>query len=111
MYIAFVGEPTFIMILNRMMDIFWQTAAPVANGTTTSALTFKLTFFGIKSITCNGNALYEENKLYENENKGLICRGLMWRNTIFSKPWLRKYFFSLVTKVYVHETTVILRIS
>ena len=48
MYIAFVGEPTFIMILNRMMDIFWQTAAPVANGTTTSALTFKLTFFGIK---------------------------------------------------------------
>ena len=34
----------------------------------------------------------------------------MWRNTIFSKPWLRKYFFSLVTKVYVRETTIILRI-
>ena len=49
------------MILNRMMDIFWQTAASVANGTTTSALTFELAFFGIKSITCNGNALYEEN--------------------------------------------------
>ena len=110
MYILFVGEPTFIMILNRMVDIFWQTAAPVTNGTTTSAWTFKLTFSGIKSITCNGNALYEENKLYENENKGLICGGLMWRNTIFSKPWLRKYFFSLVTKVYVRETTIILRI-
>ena len=72
MYILFVGEPTFIMILNQIVDIFWQTAAPVTNGTTTSARTFKLTFSGIKSITCND----EENKLYENENKGLSVEDL-----------------------------------
>ena len=69
MYIVFVGKPTFMMILNRMMDILWQTAAAVANGTTTSACTFKLNVFEIKSTTCNGNALFVENKLYENENK------------------------------------------
>ena len=37
MYIVSVGKPTFMMILNRMMDVLWQTAAAVANGTTTSA--------------------------------------------------------------------------
>ena len=36
----------------------------------------------MKSTICNGNALFAENKLYElyklyNENKGLICEGLM----------------------------------
>ena len=36
MYIVSVGKPAFIMILNWMMDILWQTAAAVANGTTTS---------------------------------------------------------------------------
>ena len=56
-----------------MTDILWQTAASVANGTTTSAWAFKLTFFEIKGTTCNGNALFAENWLYENENKGLIC--------------------------------------
>ena len=103
-------KPTFMMILNWVMDILWQTMAAVANGTTTSASTFKLKFFEIKSTTCNGNALFAENKLYENENKGLICEGLMWRNTTFSKTWLQKYFFSPVTKVYIRETTIILRI-
>ena len=51
-----------------------------------------------------------ENKSYENENKALICRGLMWRNTTCSKTWLRKYFFSPVTKAYVREATIVLRI-
>ena len=27
-----VGKPTFMMILNQMMNILWQTAAVVANG-------------------------------------------------------------------------------
>ena len=52
----------------------------------------------------NMTALYN---LY-NESKGFICGGLTWRNTTFSKTWLRKYFFSPVTKVYVRETTMIL---
>ena len=34
---SILREPTFMMISNRMMDIFWQTAAAVATGTTTSA--------------------------------------------------------------------------
>ena len=34
----------------------------------------------------------------------------MWGNTTFSKTWLWKYFFSPVTEVYFHETTIILRI-
>ena len=37
MYIVSVGKPTFMMILNQMMDTLWQTAAPVTNGTTRSA--------------------------------------------------------------------------
>ena len=48
MCIVPVQKPTFIMILNRMIYILWQTAASVANGTTTSAWAFKLTFFEIK---------------------------------------------------------------
>ena len=102
--------PTFMMILNRMMDILWQAAAAVTNCTTTNAWTFKLKFFETKSTTFNGNALFTENKLYENENKGLICGELMWRNTTLSKTWLRKYFFRPVTKFYVLKTTIILRI-
>ena len=36
----------------------------------------------MRSTTCNGNALFVEKKLYElynsyNENKGLICGGLV----------------------------------
>ena len=109
MYIASVAKPTFMMKLNRAMDILWQTVA------TRSAWTYKLTFFETNSTTCNGNALFTENKLYElhnlcNGNKGLICRGLMRRNTTFSLTWLRKYFLSPVTKVYARETTTILRI-
>ena len=34
----------------------------------------------------------------------------MRRNTIFSKAWLQKYFCSPLTKIYVRETTNILRI-
>ena len=37
MYIASFGKPTFMIILNRMMDILWQTTAAVANGTTRRA--------------------------------------------------------------------------
>ena len=54
MYIVSVGKLTFMMVLNRMMHILWQTAEAVANGTTTSAYSFKLKFFEIKSTTCNG---------------------------------------------------------
>ena len=71
MYIASVGKPTFMMILNRMMDILWQTASAVTNGTTTNSWTLKLKFFEIKSTTYNGNALLQKKKLYENEIKGL----------------------------------------
>ena len=88
------------------MDILWQTAA---------ARTFELKFLGTKSTACNENALFDENKLHElynlcNENKGLICGGLMRSDTTFSVTWLRKYFLSPVTKVYGCETTIILRI-
>ena len=31
------GKPTFMMIINQMMDILWQTAASVANETIRSA--------------------------------------------------------------------------
>ena len=48
MYIVSFGKVNFIIILNWMMDILWQTAAAVVNGTTTSAWAFKLTFFEIK---------------------------------------------------------------
>ena len=71
MYIVSAGKPTFMMILSLMVDILRQTTATVANGTTTSAWTFNV--FEIKSTTHNGNALFAANKLYENENKGLIC--------------------------------------
>ena len=33
MYIVHVGKPTFMMILNQIMDFLWQTAAAVASGT------------------------------------------------------------------------------
>ena len=33
------GKPTFMMIINQMMDILWQTAAAVANGTARTAST------------------------------------------------------------------------
>ena len=39
MHIASFGKPTFMIILNRMIDILWQTAAAVANGTTRRAWT------------------------------------------------------------------------
>ena len=31
------GKPTFMIIINQMMDILWQTAASVANETIRSA--------------------------------------------------------------------------
>ena len=65
MYIVFVGKPTFMMILNQMMDILWQTAVIVASGITRSAHTFKLKIFEMRSTTCNGTALLTENKLHE----------------------------------------------
>ena len=74
MYIVSIVKPTFMIILNQMMDMLWQTTAAAANGTRTSARTFKLKIFEIKSTTCNENALFAEDKLYQNGNKGLICR-------------------------------------
>ena len=64
MYILSVGKPTFMMILNQMMDILWQTAASVANETTRSAWTFKLKFCKMRSTTCNRNALFAQIKQY-----------------------------------------------
>ena len=64
-YILSVGKPTFMMILNQMVDILWQAAAAAANGTTRSAWTFKLKFSELRNTTCNGNALFAENKVYE----------------------------------------------
>ena len=39
-----------------------------------------------------------------------LWRTYVRRIKIFSKTWLQKYFFSPLTKVYVRETTNILRI-
>ena len=66
-----------------MIDILWQTAAAVVNGTTRSAWTFKF-FFDMRTTTCSGNALFTEDRLFElcnlyNENKGLTCGGLICR--------------------------------
>ena len=97
MYIASFRKPTFMIILNRMMDILWQTPAAVADGTTRRAWTFKLKFFEMKSVTCNGKALFAENKLSElytlyNENIGLIYGGLMWRYNIFKNLFAEIFF-------------------
>ena len=51
------GKPTFMIIINQMMDILWQTAASVANETIRSAWTFKLKFCEMRSTTCNRNAV------------------------------------------------------
>ena len=75
--------PTFMMILNQMMDILWQTAAAVANGIKRSASSFKLKIFEIRNTTC------------------YMLRTYVWRNKTFSKTWLKKYFFSPFTTVYV----------
>ena len=63
----------------------------------------------MRSTPCNGNALFVETKLYElyslyNENKGLNCGELVWRNMAFSKTWLQKYYFSPLTKAYARES-------
>ena len=47
------------------MDILWQTALAMANGTTRSSWIFKLKLFEMRSITCNGNVLFAENKVCE----------------------------------------------
>ena len=48
-----------------MIDILWQAAAALANGTRGSAWTFKLKFSEMRNTTCNGNALFAKNKVYE----------------------------------------------
>ena len=108
-YIVSVGKPTFMMILNQMMDILWQTEATVANGTTRSAWTFKLKCFKLWSITYNWNALFAENKLHElynlyNENKWLICGGLMG-GEILNSPCLDFFWNSLFEVVFILNST------
>ena len=91
--------------------------------TTRSAWTFKLKFFEMRSTACNGNALFAENKLYElynipNENKRLICGGLMcgevlnstcldffW-NSLFEVVFILNFTFAVFC---YHGATVTLR--
>ena len=111
-----------MMILNQMMDILWQPAAAVANGTTRSAWTLNLKFFEMRSTTCNRNSLFAENKVYElynlyNGNKGLISRRLMY-GEIFNSScldffWKRLFEVVLIlnftfTVFYFHGATVTL---
>ena len=69
----------------------------------------------MRSTTCYGNALFAENKLHElhnlhNKNKGLICGGLTCGEIRhFQKLGCGNIFFSPFTRVYVRETTIILR--
>ena len=73
-------EAYFHEDIKSMMNILWQTAAAVANGTIEKC---KLKFFEMRSTKCNENSLFAENKLCElynlhSENKGLTCgEGLM----------------------------------
>ena len=78
----------------------------------------------MRSTTCNGNALFVENKLYElydisNENKGLICGGFMF-GEIFNSTCLDFFWNSLFEVVFIlnftfavfcyHGATVTLRL-
>ena len=74
MYI--VSEAYFHDIWNRVMDILWQTAAVVANGTTRSAWAFKLVFrdeYGCWNVAkrifmwCQNIFLFSQNKLVFNK--------------------------------------------
>ena len=107
-----------MMILSQMMDILWQTAAAVVNVTTTSAWTFKLKIFEMRSTKCNGNALFAENKVYElynlyNENQGLICGEILnsscfdffW-NSLFEVVFILNFIFAVF---FYHGATVTLR--
>ena len=63
----------------------------------------------MRSTTCNGNALFAENKLYElyniyNKNKGLICGGLMY-GEILNSARLDFFWNSLFEIVFVLNFT------
>ena len=70
-----------------------------------SARTCKLQFLEMRSTTCNGKALFAEDKLYElcnlyNENKGLICEGLM-RGEILNSSCLDIFWNNLFEVVFI----------
>ena len=85
------------MILNQMIDILWQTAAAVATSTTRSALTFKLKLFEMKITTCNGYALFAENKLYELYKTYVMKIGIYLRRNYVEKYDLIK---NLATEIF-----------
>ena len=63
----------------------------------------------MRSVTCNGNALFAENKSYElynisNENKGLICGGLIC-GEILNSTCLDFFWTSLFEGVFVLNFT------
>ena len=63
----------------------------------------------MRSTTCNGNALFAENKVYElhnlhNENKGLICGRLMCGETL-SSSCLDFFWNSLSEVVFILNFT------
>ena len=63
----------------------------------------------MRSTTCNGNALFAENKVYElhnlhNENKGLICGRLMC-GEILSSSCLDFFWNSLSEVVFILNFT------
>ena len=77
--------------------------------TTRSAWIFKLKFLKMRSSTCNGNALFIEIKLYAlynipNENKGLICGGVM-RGEILNSTCLDFFWNSLFEVVFILNFT------
>ena len=76
---------------------------------TRSAWTFKLKFSEMRSTTCNGNALFAGNKFYElyniyNENKTLICEGLMC-GEILNSTCLDIFWNSLFEAVFILNFT------
>ena len=66
-------EAYFHEDIKSMMNILWQTAAAVANGTIEKC---KLKFFEMRSTKCNENSLFAENKLCELYNLIAKIKGL-----------------------------------
>ena len=94
MYIVSVTKPTFMMILNQMIDLLWQTAVAVLNSTTRRAWTFKIKFFEMGNTTYNGNVFLSEISYlnyitYIIKTRGLSVEALcgeIWHKASTDKP-------------------------
>ena len=104
-------KPTFMITINQMMNILWQTAASVVNETTRSPWTFKLKFCEMGSTTCNRNALIAQINYTNYIMKGFVCWILMfgeiWHTVlknliveIFLKLHLRKFMLVKLKSLY-----------